>query len=79
MALALNEVTQRAGQGLSVNPAMDAQTTQGNRLSCRDQEGRRGSEEAAVALALNEVTQWVGQGLSVNPAMDATPIPRHPP
>ena len=22
------------------------QTTQGNRLSCRDQEGRRGSEEA---------------------------------
>ena len=24
------------------------QTTQGNRLSCRDQEGRRGSEEAVL-------------------------------
>ena len=29
--------------GMAGNPF---QTTQGNRLSCRDQEGRRGSEEA---------------------------------
>ena len=32
------------------------QTTQGNRLSCRDQEGRRGSEEAVpVHLMTNKI------------------------
>ena len=30
------------------------QTTQGNRLSCRDQEGRRGSEEAVPVDATEE-------------------------
>ena len=39
-----------AGKGLILRCAGKAgnpfQTTQGNRLSCRDQEGRRGSEEA---------------------------------
>ena len=33
----------KLGVGKAGNPF---QTTQGNRLSCRDQEGRRGSEEA---------------------------------
>ena len=28
------------------------QTTQGNRLSCRDQEGRRGSEEAVPGTSV---------------------------
>ena len=31
---------------VSLSPDLFRQTTQGNRLSCRDQEGRRGSEEA---------------------------------
>ena len=31
------------------------QTTQGNRLSCRDQEGRRGSEQAFAGLEKNKM------------------------
>ena len=41
------------------------QTTQGNRLSCRDQEGRRGSEEAAEKYFKSQAETWKMSCLSV--------------
>ena len=52
-------LTVRAGK--AGNPF---QTTQGNRLSCRDQEGRRGSEEAVPECNVGDLGSIPGLGRS---------------
>ena len=37
------------------------QTTQGNRLSCRDQEGKRGSEEAVPGVFVSHLSVFFGE------------------
>ena len=53
------------------------QTTQGNRLSCRDQEGRRGSEEAArgpgTLIPSAQRLVWAAKQPLGNAALSRTP------
>ena len=54
--------------GNSGNPF---QTTQGNRLSCRDQEGRRGSEEAVPGPSVFPSGEPGVSGCPLSPAVSA--------